>query len=198
MLRVYSGLKARVLAGAFAPGERLDPTRLSDELGASVTPIRDALHRLTGERLVDSWQHEGFRQPLVSEVGLRDLYAWSGELLALVLRASERGAEGTIPSPPEQAESFAECAAHVFAWVGEHSANREHRAAIASLNDRCHLLRLVEARILADPGPELDELAAYVAARRWPEARRATEAYHRRRLRHIAEIAAQLRPREGT
>jgi DNA-binding GntR family transcriptional regulator len=197
MMRVYAELKARVLAGAFAPGDRLDPARLSDELAASVTPIRDALHRLTGERLVDSWQHEGFHQPLVTEGGLRDLYAWSGELLILALRAAERRGAGAVPSLPEQGETFADAAAHVFTWVGERSANREHRAAIASLNDRSHLLRLVEARVLADPRLELDELAMHAAARSWPLARRAADAYHRRRVREVAEIAARLRPRES-
>lgn len=198
MLRVYSELKARVLSGDFAPGERLDPARLSDDLSASVTPIRDALHRLTGERLIDSWQHEGFHQPLVSEAGLRDLYGWSGELLALILRAAERSRKGVAPSATmAQSESFTEHAARVFAWVGEHSVNREHRAAIASLNDRCHLLRLIEARVLPNPHAELDELATLVAAGRWPEARRAADAYHRGRLRHIVQIAAELRPRES-
>lgn len=29
MARVYQALKARVMAGAFAPGERIDPARLA-------------------------------------------------------------------------------------------------------------------------------------------------------------------------
>ena len=197
MMRVYAELKARVLAGAFAPGERLDPARLAHELSASVTPIRDALHRLTGERLVDSWQHEGFHQPLVSEAGLRDLYGWSGELLALVLRTAERGSGSMAASRPDQAKVFPEYAAGVFTWAGELSANREHRAAIASLNDRSHLLRVIESRVIADPASELEELAGHVGSARWAQARRAADAYHRRRLRRIADIAAQLRPREG-
>lgn len=197
MMRVYAALKARVLAGDFSPGERLDPTRISSELAASVTPIRDALHRLHGERLVDSWQHEGFRQPLVSEAGLRDLYAWSGELLLVVLRAAERDA--VPPDRPDAGQStgFAERAAATFAAIAARSTNREHRAAIASLNDRCHLLRLVEARVLPEPESELVELAQYAEADRWADARRATDAYHRRRLRHVVAIASQLRPRDG-
>ncbi|MCW3835021.1 GntR family transcriptional regulator [Sphingomonas canadensis] len=195
MMRVYAALKTRVMTGAFSPGERLDPARLSSELAASVTPIRDALHRLTGERLIDSWQHEGFRQPFVSEAGLRDLYGWSSELVAVVLRAAARGPDAAAPLA--RTGSFAEDAARLFAAVAERSPNHEHRAAIASLNDRCHLARLVEERIFADPGAELDELAVHVEAGRWGGARRAADAYHRRRLRHVQEIAAQLRPREG-
>lgn len=196
MMRVYAALKTRVMTGAFAPGERLDPARLSGDLAASVTPIRDALHRLTGERLIESWQHEGFRQPFVSEAGLRDLYAWSGDLLGVVLRAAARGADAGPPLVA-RTDSFADDAASLFAAIAERSLNHEHRAAIASLNDRCHLARLIEGRLFADAGAELFELAAHVEAGRWAGARRAADAYHRRRLRHVPEIAAQLRPREG-
>lgn len=196
MMRVYAALKARVLAGAFSPGERLDPARLSGELAASVTPIRDALHRLTGERLVDSWQHEGFRQPLVSEAGLRDLYAWSAELLALAIRAAARS-ERPAPRPsPQLGDDYADNAARVFAWIAEHSPNHEHRAQVASLNDRIHVVRLVEGRLLHDCEVELDTVAGHVEAARWNDARQALDAYHRRRLRCVPQIAAQIRPRD--
>lgn len=52
--RVYAAIKQQLLEGAFRPGERIEPAILSDELGASVTPVRDALHRLAGERLVEA------------------------------------------------------------------------------------------------------------------------------------------------
>lgn len=196
MMRVYLALKAQVMAGDFAPGERLDPARLSDGLAASVTPIRDALHRLTGERLVESWQHEGFRQPLVSEADLRDLYAWSGEVASIVLRAAERTSGEPLPLP-DRAREPPEHAATLWSWIADHSPNREHRAVIAMLNDRCHLFRTVEARIFAEPFDDLDALVMHVHARHWGDARRANDAYHRRRIRHVAEIAAELRPRDG-
>ena len=44
MLRVYAALKARVLAGDFSPGERLDPTRLSSDLAASEAALFPARH----------------------------------------------------------------------------------------------------------------------------------------------------------
>ena len=46
--RVYFALKDKLRRGLLKPGERLEPAALSDELFASVTPIRDALHRLAG------------------------------------------------------------------------------------------------------------------------------------------------------
>src|SRR3546814_6580301 len=67
MERVYLDLKARIVGGAYPPGTRLDPFHLAKRLAASPTPVREALHRLSGERIVDSWHQEGFRQPIRSE-----------------------------------------------------------------------------------------------------------------------------------
>src|ERR1700746_388476 len=83
--RVYAAIKARLRSGVYRPGERLEPAALADELNASVTPIRDALHRLTGERLVEAPRHEGFRVPMLTETTLRHLYAWHQDLLLLAI-----------------------------------------------------------------------------------------------------------------
>lgn len=81
--RVYAALKQRLREGAFHPGDKLEPAALSDELNASVTPVRDALHRLVGERMVEAPRHEGFRAPLPTESALRQLYAWHLDLVLL-------------------------------------------------------------------------------------------------------------------
>ena len=83
--RVYAAIKQRLRQGAYRPGERLEPALLSDELNARVTPVRDALHRLTGERLVDAPRHEGFRAPMLTETTLRHLYLWHRDLLLLAV-----------------------------------------------------------------------------------------------------------------
>lgn len=85
--RVYGALKAEIRSGRYRPGDRLEPAALSATLNASVTPIRDALHRLTGERLVEAPAHEGFRVPLLTEAGLRQLYRWHHRLLALAMKS---------------------------------------------------------------------------------------------------------------
>jgi DNA-binding GntR family transcriptional regulator len=45
-------IRERILAGAFAPGERLAEERLSAELGVSRVPVREALRHLAAEGLV--------------------------------------------------------------------------------------------------------------------------------------------------
>lgn len=57
--RVYAELLARISEGEFAAGERLFEQPLAHELGASRTPVRDALKRLAAEGLVDITPNKG-------------------------------------------------------------------------------------------------------------------------------------------
>src|SRR5690606_19908960 len=92
--RVHEVLKARIMGREFRPGDRLDPAVLAAPLSASVTPVRDALHLLTGEGLVETRTSGGFHVPALDEPALKDLYGWSAELLALAIRAWPRSMVG--------------------------------------------------------------------------------------------------------
>lgn len=196
MARVYQAVKAQVMGGNFAPGDRIDPARLAPDLASSVTPIRDALYRLAGERLVDSWQQEGFRQPLVSEAGLRDLYAWSDDLLGIVLRAAAR-TPPPAAGPALNGTEYAAALAEGFQWLAGLSPNYEHRAAIASLNDRSHFLRLLEPRVVATSRAPFQPLVDAVVAGQWRDASRHAARFHMVRLRAVPALAALLRPRDS-
>jgi DNA-binding GntR family transcriptional regulator len=50
--RVYERLKSMTIAYEFKPGERLNEVELSRSLGASRTPLREALNRLSMEGLL--------------------------------------------------------------------------------------------------------------------------------------------------
>ena len=50
--RAYDSLKAALLAGRFAPGERVVLRRVADDLGISLTPVRDAVNRLIAEKVL--------------------------------------------------------------------------------------------------------------------------------------------------
>jgi DNA-binding GntR family transcriptional regulator len=72
--RLYTDLKARLLAGEFPLGGRLGEERLAALLDASRTPVREALHRLHAEGLVVRHGDGGF-QPSVPDVAtMRTLY----------------------------------------------------------------------------------------------------------------------------
>lgn len=187
--RVYAGLKARLLGNEFQPGSRLDPTALADDLVSSVTPVRDALHLLAGEKLVEARIGDGFHVPHVTGPGLEDLYAWNAEIVLASLRRR-------VPSREEAAwlvaadRKIAERTAGIFGSIAAGSVNGEHIAATQSISDRLHAARSVEAEVLDDVAPELHALAALrddVAA-----LRKAVVAYHHRRRRAVPEIVRAL------
>lgn len=94
--RVHEALKRRIMGREFRPGDRLDPAVLAAPLSSSVTPVRDALHLLTGEGLVETRTSGGFHIPALDEPALKDLYDWSAELLALAIRGWPRSETATI------------------------------------------------------------------------------------------------------
>jgi DNA-binding GntR family transcriptional regulator len=57
---VYGTLRRRIASGALAPGLRLHQADLAQRLGTSRTPVREALARLTADRLVEFHANRGF------------------------------------------------------------------------------------------------------------------------------------------
>lgn len=51
--RAYAALKSALLAGKFAPGDRLVLRQVADDLGISLTPVRDAVNRLIAEKVLE-------------------------------------------------------------------------------------------------------------------------------------------------
>lgn len=188
--RVYAALKQRLVSGAFVPGAALEPGSLTDDLAASVTPIRDALHRLAGERLVDTHRHDGFQVPIVIEAALRDLYAWNGAVLQLAARASA-GERLPLNRMPE-AETPAGLASALFLHIARWSSNREQAAAVSRLNDRLYAARMAEAEVLPSILEELAALREAVARLEPRPVQHLLSTYHRRRLRFAGRIADRL------
>lgn len=199
MERVYLDLKARIVGGAYPPGTRLDPFHLAKRLAASPTPVREALHRLSGERIVDSWHQEGFRQPIYAEADLCDLYHWASALIALALRdPSFQDSQPDMSFPRMEVEDYPARVARLFRGVALNAGNREIRFAIVNMVERTEFFRSAEAR--TDPSAE-DILTAMEEAFRnadWAELRRQTALFHRRRIARAGRVVAELRPRSQT
>jgi DNA-binding transcriptional MocR family regulator len=172
--RVYASLKREILSGAMRPGAKLEPIGIAQDLMSSVTPVRDALHRLIGERLVESHSGEGFHLPHITEPNLEDLYAWHGEILALALRSGDRPV------------------AAVFAHIASGSRNGEHRLAVEAAGDRLQLARRVEIRLFDDLRSELDGVRDAAEGGDIAELRKLLARYHRRRQRAIAMIVRSI------
>lgn len=192
--RVYDALKQRIMTNAFRPGDRLDPSVLAETLASSVTPVRDALHLLTGEGLVETRTSDGFHLPRVDAPALQDLYDWNADVVGLALRnpRSKPAAGGVSTLFSEDPRDAADQAATIFTAVAHRSGNIEHRRAIASVNDRLHAARRVEHLVLDGVADELTRLKAALAAGIVGETLREIVRYHRRRQRSAAEIARTL------
>lgn len=57
--RAYEGLRREILTGVHPAGARLREEQLADTLGLSRTPVREALHRLESDGLVQMTPHRG-------------------------------------------------------------------------------------------------------------------------------------------
>lgn len=183
MERSYTALKQLLRDGAFAPGHRLEANRIAEEIGVSMTPVRDALNRLAGERLVEASSGEGFHVPRLGEGDLRDLYEWNSILAILAIRSAR-----TLPAPSAIEEAMAggslpEATAAIFGLLGESVPNRELRLALAHASDRLHPFRLVEPIVLEPILGELEELIEPSASRQ-----AAIRRYHLLRMRAVGDL----------
>jgi DNA-binding transcriptional MocR family regulator len=188
--RVYHALKDQLGSGRFAAGAHLEPAALSRDLNASITPVRDALHRLAGEGLVETPRGDGFRTPPMTEVGLRHLYRWNAALLGLALRS--QGARIVLAQPGEGEPGPIERLEHLFLAIAVGPGNPEQTAATARMNERLRPVRQAELEVLAGCAAEIDELVAWAADQAVMPLRRAIAAFHRRRERQVGEIVAAL------
>jgi len=193
--RVHASLRARLHGGRFVLGQPLEPAHLADELNASITPVRDALHRLVGEGLVDVAPGGGFRIPILTEVGLRHLYDWNRKLLSVALADAPRPpAAGPAGDDEADEPGLPERTARLFAAIASLSSNPECPAAVAAINERLAFVRAREALLLDTEraGRELAALTGLLACGDWPGLRRGIASYHRHRLRLAGELIAAL------
>ena len=72
--KTYDYLKTNILSGHFIAGERLAEEHLAEELGVSRTPVREALHKLEQEGLIEPLESRGFRVPQDSPEEIEDLF----------------------------------------------------------------------------------------------------------------------------
>jgi DNA-binding GntR family transcriptional regulator len=72
--KTYDTLKSNILSGRFIQGERLTEEHLAEELGVSRTPVREALHKLEQDGLIEPLESRGFCVPKDSQEEIEDLF----------------------------------------------------------------------------------------------------------------------------
>lgn len=88
--RVYDVLQGRIIGGDLEVGSRIHQENVSEELGVSRTPVREALARLAAEGLVEVLPNRGAR---VAEVAFDDMRISYEARLALEPLAARYAAE---------------------------------------------------------------------------------------------------------
>ena len=189
--RVYLSIKSFLLSeSAMRPGERVDVPDLSRRFGASATPVRAALHRLVGERLLAALPGEGFLVPRMNEPDLSDLYQWNAALLVNAARSSR--AEPAIPEAAPSENGPIAALEDLFARLAARSGNIEVEWAVAGASDRLHRPRCAEVDLIPEFEAESRELRQLSASGSPGALRQAIVAYHRRRLRLVPAIVRSL------
>lgn len=194
--RVYAAIRQRLRDGFYKPGDRLEPAVLAVELNASVTPVRDALHRLTGEKLVEAPRHEGFRAPMMTETTLRHLYAWHRDLLMLAL-VNRRASLGKDEAERVDGANQRERQNGLFLMLARLAGNPEHLLALEAVTERLEAVQRLESDLLDAAEEETAAIASAMRSGDRKALRRALVQYHRRRERIVPELLESLRQRQA-
>jgi DNA-binding GntR family transcriptional regulator len=72
--QTYQALRANILSGQLAPGDRLIETQLAQQLQVSRTPIREAMRQLQREGLIVGDSNEGLRVTSITAADAIHLY----------------------------------------------------------------------------------------------------------------------------
>lgn len=187
--RAYRLLKSDILAGRFPPGSPIIERQMAVEYGMSISPLRDAAHRLVGERMVEILQSGGYRVPTLMTRGLQDLYVWHGQLVRLVVKDSSHS-DPLLAMPDrsiDQGRPVANAATAIFRSLADFARNKEYGRALANANDRLAATRIFEARALRHIDDEFAGVANAIYTSS-PDRIAVLRAYHRRRIRHAGKI----------
>ena len=94
---VHRYLRDQILNGQIGPNERLVETRIAKEIGTSRTPVREALHNLELEGLIDSIPRVGYRVKPISGEEAAEIYEIRCLIEVLAIRwALEKGRDRLV------------------------------------------------------------------------------------------------------
>ncbi len=150
----YRHIKRAIMDGRWPGGTRLEAMRLADELGVSMTPVRDSLNQLVGEGLVDLTPGEGFRVPAITEQVVRDLLQLNELILLSVLDRDWTDVEQPLGGFDEYADRISA----IFAAVARRSQNRALTNVVERVGEQLHTIRRHEPEVLSDAWAVVAEL----------------------------------------
>lgn len=171
-------------------GSKLEALRLADELGVSITPVRDSLNQLTGEGLVEFSPGEGFRVPRLTDQGLRDMLDINHLLLAHAVAA---GATVSAERPEDRPDpdDHATRVGAVLRKIAAASGNRFLVRSVEQIGERLHPARRMEPAVIPS-APETLLLLENSIGRSWRTCASALSAYHSSCLEAVPRLIASI------
>ena len=171
--RVYAELRQLAANFEFKPDARLNESALATQLGASRTPLREALNRLVAEGFLTFQSGRGFFCRSLSPSLVMDLYgarvAVECEAVRLVCRNasdSEIEALAGLQQHGKSVEALRDLDEAFHLRIAELSGNGELLRMLENLNDRSRYIRMVYLRgRFPENGGALDHSAVIAALR---------------------------------
>lgn len=191
----YAAIKQRLLDGAWPPGCRLESVRIADMVGVSMTPVRDSLNRLVGERLVDLRPGFGFHVPRLCTFDLCELLELN---LALLRLAVKRMGDAELTEMLTDSADLALRSRAVFSGIAGAARNEALEDALESLSDRLHPFRRIETQVLSDVEREVAGLEAMLMSSPVRGCVVAIRRYHQRRISAASRLVAELQQAHPT
>lgn len=155
--RVTGELRALLVAGRLAPGEKLSLRRVAEALGVSMMPVREAVSRLAADRALEVLPGRAVRVPVLSLAQFRELTR-----LRLVVEgfAAEEAARKATADDVARIEAFdaafrKAASADPPDSAGAVSANRDLHFALYEAAGMPSLIEMIE-RLWLKAGPILN------------------------------------------
>lgn len=92
---VAAHLRALIMSGRLRPGERVRLEEVAEQLGVSITPVREALLTLRGEDMVELEPRRGYVVAPLSKQDIIDVFTLQGDI------AGELAARATVRLAPD-------------------------------------------------------------------------------------------------
>ncbi|HIE27404.1 TPA: GntR family transcriptional regulator [Candidatus Poribacteria bacterium] len=157
--QVLNQLKRKIINQELKPGSRLIISRIAEELGTSLTPVREAMTRLIEEGLVEMVPHKGAYVAKPTRKEFEDLFAVRQALESLAVRLAAPKLSVTDFEKLDEIVEFGEknlSTGDLESWLRSDeklhdfiirkSSNEVLIQIFSSIWDRIHTFRLLTAR----------------------------------------------------
>ncbi len=177
--RIYTDLKNMASHFDIKPDEKLNEARMAAQLGASRTPLREALNRLVSEGFLTFSKGRGFSCRSLNVDQILDLYqareAVEGKIVELAIQRANLSELENIRDSLSSSENHYHEASDATDLVGideqfhmaiaELSQNAELIRILNNLNDRVRFVRTIdlEKRRVVTPQNHMDIINAMIA-----------------------------------